>query len=202
VLRWIHAEGNLITAAGSSLFGRASAGQSLCLTPGCRFERVHAPTIFAVPDAQIPSLPEERAPTDEAAAKSRKAPEKLVRSRIHGDLRLRVGEMFLGNIIASGSIQVEKDTQIVGAAKAHGDIRLDDQAQIKGAVVGTSSIHTGSNCHIQGPVLAEREIHLGPGTRIGTLNAPTTVSAPRIRLATGCVIHGTVWARVEGRVEA
>jgi predicted acyltransferase (DUF342 family) len=200
VLRWIHAEGKVIAAADSSLFGRFSAGEAICLSQGCRFERAHAPAIFAMINAEIPSPSGHSAPVEDRK-RPRKAPEKLGRSRIDGDLHLRVREMFLGNIVATGSIQVEQDTQIVGSAKAHGDIHLHDRAQIKGAVVSTASVHTGSNCFIQGPVLAESDVYVGVGTRIGTPDSPTTVSAPRIHLAPGCVIHGTAWARVEGRVE-
>ena len=200
VLRWIHAEGSVIAAAGSNLFGRLSAGKSICVSPGCRFERAHAPIIFAGTDTQIPFATP--VPRNGTAAEARETPEKLGRSRIHGDVRLRSGDIFLGNIIVTGTIQVEKDTQILGSAKAHGDIRLHDRAQIEGAVVSNCSVHTGSNCYVKGPLLAEQEIYLGAGTRVGTPNSPTTVSAPRIRFASGCVIHGTVWARVEGRVEA
>jgi predicted acyltransferase (DUF342 family) len=110
--------------------------------------------------------------------------------------------MFLGNIIATGSIHVEKDTQIVGSAKAHGEVHLHDRVRVQGAIVGAGCVHTGSDCYIQGPLLAEREIHLGPGTRVGTSKSPTTVSAPRIYLAPGCVVHGSLWAKIEGQVEA
>ncbi|HEY6249453.1 MAG TPA: polymer-forming cytoskeletal protein [Candidatus Angelobacter sp.] len=197
VLRWIHAEGNMTAAADSSLFGRLSAGKSICLSAGCRFERVHAPVIFAGPDTQNSFSLRQAVPTHEA----QKSPGRLGRSRIDGDLHLRVGEMFMGNIVATGSIEVEEDTQIVGSAKAHGDIQLHDGAEVRGAVVAAGSVRIGSNCYIKGPLMAEHQVRVGTGTRIGSLNSPTTLSAPRIHLAGGCVIHGTVWARVEGRVE-
>lgn len=202
VMRWVHADENLIAGTGASLFGRASAGKSICLAEGCRFERAHAPTIFAGPETQIPFSPQPPALSNRAAQKTRKKAEKIGRSRIHGDLRLRLGEMFLGNIVATGSMHVEKETQIAGSAKAHGDIRLDDRAQIEGAVVSAASLRTGSNCYLKGPLVAEDEICLGAGTRVGNLNSPTTITSPRIRIAGGCVVHGTIWARVEGRVEA
>lgn len=200
VMRWIHAEESVVTAEGTRLFGRASAGESISLGEGCHFERVHAPSIFAGPGTQAqPAM--QTVVRNSADEQSKKKAGKVCRSRIHGDLRLRLGEMFLGDIVATGSIYVEKETQIVGSAKAHGDIRLDDRAQIEGAVVSAASIRTGSNCYVAGPLVAEHEIHLGAGTRIGNLTSPTTVSAPRIYIARGSIIHGTVCARVEGRVE-
>lgn len=199
VLRWLHAEGNVAAEAGCTLFGRLSAGESINLSTSCRFERVQAAAICAVSAGQTLSCLQERPPAP--ALKPRKTTEKLGRSRVDGDVHLRLGEMFLGNIIATGSVHVEKDTQIIGSAKAHGKITLHDRAQVHGAVVGNGSVRTGSDCYVEGPLLTEGEIYLGPGTRVGTPNAPTTVSAPRIHLGSGCVVYGTLWAKVEGRVE-
>lgn len=201
VTRWIHGEGKVIAAADASFYGRLSAGEAIYLSPGCSFERVNAPAVHAVLNAEVPSPSENFEVKQVAGKKPRKSLEKLGRSRIDGDLHLRVKEMFLGNIVATGSIRVEEDTQIVGSAKAHGDIRLQDRAQVRGAVVTTCSVYTGTNCYVEGPLLAESDIYLGAGTKIGRPDSPTTVSAPRIHLAPGCVVHGTVWARVEGRVE-
>ena len=109
--------------------------------------------------------------------------------------------MLLGNIIVTGSIQVDERTRIFGSAKSNGDIHLREQAEVQGSLVSTRTIHIASNCSVKGPLLAENEIIIGAGTQIGTPGSPTTVSAPRIRVSPDCVIHGTLWARVEGRVE-
>lgn len=201
VMRWMHAEGKVIAAADSKFYGRLSAGEAIYLSPGCGFERVNAPAIFAVLNTEVPSPSENAGTIEFSGKKPRKAPDKLGRSRVDGDLNLRVKEMFLGNLVATGSIRVEEDTQIVGSAKAHGDIRLQDRAHVRGAVVATCSVYTGTNCFVQGPLLAESDVYLGAGTKVGRPDSPTTISAPKIHLAPGCVVHGTVWARVEGRVE-
>jgi predicted acyltransferase (DUF342 family) len=194
VLRWVHAEGNLVVGRNSSLFGRASAEKAIYLSPGCSFERVHAPFIFTSIDGQVAAeLP--------LAKPQAERLQKLGRSRIHGDLHLGPGEMVLGNIIATGSIHVDERTRIFGSAKGNGDIHLREQAEIQGSLVSTRTIHIASNCAVKGPLLAEDEIIIGSGTQIGTPSSPTTVSAPRIRIAPDCVLHGTLWARVEGRVE-
>ena len=195
VLRWLHAEGKIVVGPNSRLFGRASSEKAIYLSPGCSFERMHAPAICT-------SMTGELEPAEAPAGQP--SPEKfrkLGRSRINGDLHLGSGEMLLGNIIVTGSIQVDERTRIFGSAKGNGDIHLRDQAEVQGSLVSTRTIHIASNCSVKGPLLAENEITIGAGTQIGTPGSPTTVSAPRIRIAPDCVIHGTLWARVEGRVE-
>jgi cytoskeletal protein CcmA (bactofilin family) len=196
VLRWLHAEGKIVAGQRSRLFGRASSEKAIYLSRGCTFERTHAPAIFT-------SIGGELEETMDATAAKPPAEKirKLGWSRINGDLHLGSGEMFLGNIIVTGSIHIDERTRIFGSAKGNGEIHLREQAEVQGSLVSTRSIHIASNCSVKGPLLAENEIIIGAGTQIGTPNSPTTVSAPRIRIEPGCVVHGTLWARVEGRVE-
>ncbi|HEV3316915.1 MAG TPA: hypothetical protein VG488_08110 [Candidatus Angelobacter sp.] len=196
VLRWLHAEGKIVVGQRSRMFGRASAEKAIYLSRGCSFERMHAPAIFT-------SIGSELELTSDAPAVKQPAEKnlKLGRSRINGDLHLGSGEMLLGNIIVSGSIQVDEGTRIFGSAKGNGDIHLRQQAEVQGSLVSTRTIHIASNCSVKGPLLAEDEIIIGAGTQIGTPNSPTSVSAPRIRIAPDCAVYGTLWARVEGRVE-
>ena len=49
-LRWAHTAGSLLARPGCHLHGRASADGAIRLEVGCRFERLHAPTVaFAAP---------------------------------------------------------------------------------------------------------------------------------------------------------
>ncbi len=196
VLRWIHAEGKIVVGQLSRLFGRVSSEKAIYLSPGCSFERMHAPAIFTSMGGELD--PASDTPSARPTAEKIR---KLGRSRINGDLHLGSGEMLLGNIIVTGSIHVDERTRIFGSAKGNGDIHLREQAEVQGSLVSTRTIHIASNCSVKGPLLAENEIIIGAGTQIGTPGSPTTVSAPRIRISRDCVIHGTLWARVEGRVE-
>jgi hypothetical protein len=58
----------------------------------------------------------------------------------------------------------------------------------------------GPHCAIHGPVVTERELAIAIGTRCGTREHPTTVSAPRIEVAESVVVFGTLWARECGQV--
>jgi len=196
VLRWIHVEGELAVGRNSNLYNRCSSQKAVYLGPGCRFQRVHAPTIMTSISTPLVSNAQNFTGSARAASGFN-----LGRSRIHGSLHLGPREILLGNIVATGTICIEEGGRIHGSAKGNGDIELRRQSRIDGSLVGTGVIRIGADCMIKGPVLAEREIYIASGTRIGSLESPTTVSAPRIRIAPDCIVHGTLWARLEGSVE-
>jgi cytoskeletal protein CcmA (bactofilin family) len=189
----------VVAGQNTHLYGRCSAEKFLYLSVGCRFERLYAPTIMtglnACAMSDVPAAPAK--PQVKVTVMSRPHG----RTRIRGDLHLGSGEMFLGDIIATGSIRVGAQSRIVGSAKGNADIELCEQGQIDGSLISSGTIRLAKNCILKGPVLAEEEIIIGAGARVGTPGSPTTISAPRIRIAPDCVIHGTIWARVEGRVE-
>ena len=195
VLRWIHVEGELAVGRNSDLGSRCSSQKVIYFGPGCRFQRVHAPTIATSNSAPLLSTLSNCIPPTHATTGPN-----LGRSRIHGSLHLGSGEVLLGNIVATGAICIEEGGRIHGSAKGNGDIELRRQTRIDGSLISTGVIRIGAHCMIKGPVLAEHEISIAPGTRIGTPGSPTTVSAPRIRIAPDCVVHGTLWARLEGSV--
>ena len=196
VMRWLHAEGQIVIGRNCHLHGRCSSEKAIHFSTGCSFQRVFAPLIATSAHAQ---------PVFTSAVNEAEHPVKtkrnLPRSRVHGNLHLGAGEIFLGNIIATGSIRIDEGTRIYGSAKGNGEVELRRQTRIDGSLVSTKSICIGANSIIKGPVLAEEEIIIEAGVRIGLPDSPTTISAPRIRIAPDCATHGTLWARVEGRVE-
>ncbi len=196
VLRWIHVEGELAVGRNSDLGSRCSSQKVIYFGSGCRFQRVYAPTIVTSSSALLVSTLPTCIPSTHAATGP-----SLGRSRIHGSLHLGPGEVLLGNIVATGAIRIEEGGRIHGSAKGNGDIELRPQTRIDGSLISTGVIRIGSHCMIKGPVLAEHEISIAPDTQIGTSDSPTTISAPRIRIAPDCVVHGTLWARLEGSVE-
>src|SRR5207237_5545129 len=86
------------------------------------------------------------------AEKPVKTKRNLPRSRVHGNLHLGAGEIFLGNIIATGSIRIDEGTRIYGSAKGNGEVELRRQTRIDGSLVSTKSICIGANSIIKGPV--------------------------------------------------
>ena len=53
---------------------------------------------------------------------------------------------------------------------------------------------------VGGPLVSETHVLLHTRARVGTLEAPTTVSASDILIDRGVTTHGTVWARQAGVV--
>jgi cytoskeletal protein CcmA (bactofilin family) len=204
VLRWAHAR-SVHALADCVLLGRLSADEEVVLEPGCQFARVNAPRIVfgsvAVPGAidrddqrlcRLARAPSTTGPRASALAAGRWLSK--------GDLEIPAGEVFRGDLVVQGHLVIHRGAGIDGSIKAHGDVRLDPGVSVTGAVVSTRSISAVGRCTLGGPVLSEREVRLGAGSVVGALGAPATVAAPVIRIEPGVVVHGTVWARDDGRL--
>ena len=194
VLRWTHAEGKLTASEGCTFFGRASAGEAMVLSDNCRFERIHAPVIYSSEQASKLDIRTESAPFSKLAQAG------IGRKRVHGRAHLGREEQHLGDLVSLKSLHLDEGAAVFGSVKANGPIELAARSEIDGALVSTKTIHISGGCFVKGPLIAEREIVISSGAQIGLPGTPSTVSAPHIRIAPGAVLHGTVWARVEGRV--
>lgn len=195
VLRWMHAEDSVYLERDCRLYGRLSAEHAVYMWPGCTFERVHAPRIATVWDDSVPL-----ARTHIATPGSR-LDQPLRRWRIAGDFTLRPGEELQGNLVASSLVRLGDGCRVLGSIKSHRDTLVGAECEIDGSLVSTTRVRIAGESFVRGPVLAEEEVVIGPGTQIGTPEMLTTVSAPRIRVAPGSLIHGTLWPREKGSVE-
>lgn len=194
ILRWIHAESYLIAGERCALFGRASAGKTVTLADGCTFERLHAPVIYSSIGAMKLSIRRESAPFSKLARAG------MGRKRSHGSTHLMADEQHYGDFVSLKALRLDTGACVYGSVKANGNVELARRAEVDGSLVSTKNIHIASGSFVKGPLISERDIVIDSGVQIGLPDVPTTVSAKRIRIASGCVLHGTVWARVEGRV--
>jgi hypothetical protein len=195
-LRWVHAESDLVAGEHCALFGRASSARSLTLAPECKFERIYAPVIYSSAAAAQLEIRSESAPFSKLAQAG------MGRKRIHGQTRLSAGEQHYGNLVTTKGLEMDEGATVFGSVKANGQVGLSERTEVDGSLVSTKRIRIASGCFVKGPIISEREIVIEAGVQVGLPGAPTTVSAPHIRIAPGSVLHGTVWARVEGRVGA
>ncbi|HMZ01888.1 MAG TPA: hypothetical protein PLU79_19740, partial [Burkholderiaceae bacterium] len=69
---------------------------------------------------------------------------------------------------------------------------------VDGSVIAQGEIVVGAGVHVPGSVASETAVVLGPGCQVGAPGRPATVCAPRIEVALGVVVHGTVWAGDSG----
>jgi predicted acyltransferase (DUF342 family) len=196
VLRWMHAEDSAYLERHCQSFGRLSAGHAIYMWPGCTFERVHAPRIATVWDESGFPL----ARTDVGSPGSR-LDRPLRRWRVAGDFTLRSGEELQGNLVAASTVRLGDGCRVVGSIKSHGDTLVGAECEIDGSVVSTACVRIAGDSFVRGPVLAEEEVVVGPGAQIGAPDMLTTISAPRIRIAPGSLVHGTLWPREKGSVE-
>jgi cytoskeletal protein CcmA (bactofilin family) len=194
ILRWVHAESDLVAGESCTLFGRASAGQTITLSRNCAFERIHAPVIYTSSEGRHLEV------RGESAAFSKLAQAGIGRKRFHGRTHLVADEQHYGDLVSLKSLQLDEGACVYGSVKANGNIDLAKRAEVDGTLVSTKNIQIASGCFVKGPLIAEREIVIDSGVQIGLPDVPTTISAQHIRVAPGSVLHGTVWARVEGRV--
>jgi predicted acyltransferase (DUF342 family) len=200
VTRWVHTRQTLNAARGCMLYGRASAEQRIVLSEGCRFERLHAPSIV-FGDASLVSVWERRVRpavfdttgTDE---------ERPRRGRLlaEGNLSLPANSFHEGDIVTGGDMRIGSMSFIKGSIKSNGNLLLGTDVHVEGSIVSSGTLHIGAGCRIMGPVIAEKLVYVGSDAVIGGEDFPTSMTAPEILVENGVMAFGTVWASGGGMV--
>jgi len=195
VLRWLHVQGSLTANSGCQFFGRVSADKLISLGYGCRFERISGPAIIAGLD-EVPGYLERLQHTGNRSTIDRR----FGRLRVNGEVHLATGDVVQGHIVALGNVRIDAGAQVTGSVKSHHDIHLGGGVEVHGAITSSGRLEISEKCFVRGPLLCEQEVVIGTGTQIGSPECATTISAPRIRIAPGAVVYGTLWAREFGEV--
>lgn len=211
VLRWLHGEGNIYLRPGSTVYGRLSAGQSIRLERGCAFQHMHAPQIQTIDSDDTRSLATSEAHVCQAQKDLEENAEQAVaedmftssrpRLRVEGDFALPPGETLDANVVATGELHIGRGARLLGSAKSYKDTVVDEDACVHGSIVCGGTVWLGPRTFASGPVMAETDVLIARGARVGSPDAPTTISSSGAHIATGCQLHGTVWARVRGSIE-
>jgi hypothetical protein len=118
------------------------------------------------------------------------------------DFEVHAGEVVSGNIVTRGKLQIGSGARICGSVKSVGDMVLGAGVSVQGSLISGKQMLIGPDCAVNGPIIAERALHISAGTRCGSFQHPTTVSAPRIEAEEGVAVFGTLWAREYGEVVA
>jgi hypothetical protein len=118
-----------------------------------------------------------------------------------GDFDLPAGEQVATDLIVLGTLRVGAGARVRGAVKCG---VLDGGAGViyDGAIVATTRMVLGAGSEVAGPIVVEGEARLGALCRVGTRADPTTISAVTVLAGGGAVVHGEVWARERGEVDA
>ena len=222
ILRWAHAS-VVDVQSGCDLAGRVSAEERINLLGPANFMLLHAPTLCFGTD---PAQPEETPPwTGFARARSARGlgaahgdgppagacgglPAPVVwnevarRGTCIGALQVASDSQWLGDLVCHGDLALGPRCDAGGSLKVHGDLVASAGCRVAGSLVVGGRIDLGMACVVLGSVVSEDEILLGAGCIIGAPGRPATVSAPRIRVAPGVVVHGTIWALESGRTQS
>jgi len=197
VLRWVHAVGEFTADLGCKLYGRTSSDLLIRLHSDCSFLRMNAPRIETGHAASNP----ETTPQEPAAPSS--AGSRTSQRFLHdGDFEVHAGEVINSNLVIRGKLHIHSGARVCGSVKSVKDMLIEDGVSVEGSLISARKMRIGPRCAVHGPVIAERELAIAAGTRCGSQQYPTTVSAPSIELEEGVVVFGTVWARESGRVVA
>jgi cytoskeletal protein CcmA (bactofilin family) len=192
VLRWVHSVGEFTADLGCRLYGRISSDLLIRLHADCNFMRMNAPRIeIGAAEAEPGSITpaNSQAPT-------------LLRFIHDGDFEVHAGEIVASNMVIRGTLHIHSGARVCGSVKVLKDVLIDEGVAVEGSLIGGRRMRIGPHCTIHGPVIAEHELVIDGGTRCGTEECPTTVSAPHIEVEEGVVVFGTLWAREHGHVAA
>ena len=191
VLRWIHAGGDLIAESECQLFGRVSSDRLIRLRTKSRFVRLHAPRIEIGPARRDLNISEALEPVINPAAR---------RVLHHGDLTIAAGDSFRGDLVVRGKLRIGEGACVFGCIKCEKDMLLEAGVVVNGSLVTERKMRIGPRCVLRGPIIAERTMFIAGGTRCGSPQSETTVSAQRIAVEEDVLVFGTLWAREQGRV--
>ena len=189
VMRWVHAVGRVVADEDCTLYGRISSAAGARLSAGCSFLRVNAPRIEIGDSANLKD-----------PSSSRPASQITQRLLHDGDFEIAPGETFHGNLVVRGGLRIGAGAGVCGSVKCDREMVIDDGATVLGSVISRNLVRIGSRCMIHGPVISERAVMVQSGTRLGSEEIPTTVSAPQIEIEEGVLVFGTLWARELGQV--
>ena len=193
ILRWAHAVGEFHADENCGLYGRVSSDRALFLKRGCRFQRLNAPRIEIGTQTRNASGRN----GDPAVPADSRMRQRLL---LDGDFVVGPEETFYGNLVVRGSLQIGAGARVLGSIKGNKNVVLEDRVSVQGSLISAQAMQIGRDCTIHGPVIAERFVQIESGTRCGSTDRPTTVSAPWIEVEEGVVVFGTLWAREHGRV--
>ena len=201
VLRWLHAENELVVGEGSSLYGRASAEAWMRLGAHVEFERLHARRIiFEGGSAPLPSNVLSWIPLPPAQVRTTRMAENCY--SVDDDLEVPPQTVIRGDFVVRGAVRIGRQARIEGSIKSHQDMRMADGVLIEGSVISGGDLEIGGDCRIRGPVVASRTLRIRSGCEIGLPTYATSTIAPSIFVEPGVLVFGTVWARNHGRVGA
>jgi cytoskeletal protein CcmA (bactofilin family) len=199
VLRWAHGT-RVEVGQGCHLVGRVSAQECIRVGGGTSFTLLHAPMVRFLPEAAqrlIEPTIVARMGLPQAvawdAATSRGVCESALQVAPHTTWR--------GDLVCRNTLLLGQGCNAHGSLKAQGDLVLGADTSVTGSVVAQGRLTLKAGCKVRGLVVSETAIVIECACVIGTPEHPATVTAPRIQVAPGVLVFGTLWATAHGLTE-
>lgn len=120
--------------------------------------------------------------------------------RVEGDCHIKAAHHLRGALVVTGRLRIDEDCILEGDIKAREGVQVGARTQVIGALFCDKDIHLAAHVQVRGPVMAENAMVLDSGVVVGSIHAPTTLSARVLTVQPGAVSHGTVHAKSAGVV--
>lgn len=199
---WAHADKSLLVGASSVVAQAITSEHGVALSHDCCFHQIQAPVIVfgRTRQAAQPAHPAHSQPLPVHAPLPGARRWGADGWRVEGHCTILSGRHFKGSLVVTGVLSIGKGAVVEGDLKAHQGIVIGQQAHITGSVFSDKGIRVFDDVVISGPLVAESLLQIGTGVRLGSLNAPTSVSANVILVDDGVTAHGSVQATQAGLV--
>lgn len=197
VLRWAHGQ-DVVVAGDCDLAGRVTADRQLALAAGTRFTLLHAPCVRFLPLAPLALQPVH----DSVELQGVSWDARRQRALASASLVVADDTAWRGDLVCHGDLTLGQRCVVDGSLKARGQITLGPGCRVSGSVFADKAVQLGTRCTVRGVLVSETRIGIASACVIGAPGALATVSAPQIEVASGAVVHGTLWASEQGRCVA
>lgn len=179
----------------SKLPGVVMAHQTLYLESNCEFSWLDAPTIcFVHVEPDIIYLNHQLAPVRKT---HKMTVQKFIRYK--GDLCMKADETLHYDYVITGDLDVAEGCTMTGSCKVYGDVRIGIGAHIWGSVFSERNITMAQTSFVAGVLSATDTILLGHDSVVGAKEQLSTVTARKIFVQPGAVVHGSIRAIENGR---
>lgn len=221
VARWAHSDNSVYADKNCRFLGRVSAQNIVYLDVGTHFERLNAKRLmlgFTLPgtfekitgttlnslslkdSAEYRRNKLSRIELPIFSIEGRSLDKEGLTQHIDGNLTVPAKHRITVNLIVNGKLTIEDGCLIQGSVKADKDLIIGNDVMIEAAVVSGENLTLGNRSYVVGPVIAENRALLKSWSHIGTLDNPTTITAPTIHIEPKVTAHGSVWAREHGEL--
>jgi len=194
VTRWVRSDRRVDVAESAWVKGWANAGVEISLARRARFEHLSAPLISFGRQLENKYI-ETEVVGRYAPSESRDGDAKRIRS-----LTVPDSHVVKSDLIATDRLTIGSECRVIGDLRAGKHLVIGAFSTVEGAVYSDGAITIQEGCRLSGPIVAKGSVFIHTACQIGSAERPTTLTAPRLKIAEGNTAHGTVWASQRGEV--